>query len=372
MARSFSDTDEQYMRRALKLALRGQGRVEPNPMVGCVIVRGRRIVGEGYHRRFGGPHAEINALRRAGSKAKGSTAYVTLEPCCHHGQTPPCTDALIEAGVQRVIVAMRDPFPKVRGRGFRLLRSAGIEVRSGLLEQESRRINAPYIKLQKTGLPWVILKWAQSLDGKIATRTGDSKWISCTRSRQWAHRIRSRVDAIIVGVGTVIADDPALTCRHAPVKRIAARVVIDPNLRTPVRAKLVCAASEVPTIIVTDNRVARSRRAAALKRKGVDVLRVKRTRSGLDLQALLRELGRRHMTNVMVEGGGQTLGAFYDARLADEATVFVAPRFIGGRDAVSPLAGVGLASIDDSVPSIETTVTRCGTDQVYQLRFSEF
>ena len=267
---------------------------------------------------------------------------------------------------------MRDPFPEVRGRGFRLLRSAGIEVRSGLLEQESRRINAPYIKLQKTGQPWVILKWAQSLDGKIATRTGDSKWISCMKSRQWAHRIRSRVDAIIVGVGTVIADDPALTCRHAPVKRSATRVVIDPNLRTPARAKLVRAASEVPTIIVTDNRVARSRRAAALKRRGVDVLRVKRMRNGLDLQALLRELGRRSMTNVMVEGGGKTLGAFYDARVADEATVFVAPRFIGGRDAVSPLAGAGPALIDDSVPSIETTMTRCGTDQVYQLRFSEF
>ena len=372
MARSLTDTDEQHMRRALALALRGQGRVEPNPMVGCVIVRGGRTVGEGSHRRFGGPHAEIHALRQAGSNARRATAYVTLEPCCHQGKTPPCTDALIEAGVQRVVVAMRDPFPKVRGRGCRLLRAAGIDVRSGLLEGEARRLNAPYLKLQETGRPWVILKWAQSLDGKIATRTGDSKWISCSRSRQWAHRIRSRVDAIVVGVGTVLADDPALTCRDAPVRRVATRVVIDPNLRTPTRAKLVRTAGEVPTVMVTDHRVDRRRRAAALERKGVEVLRIKRTRNGLDMQALLRELGRRNMTNVMVEGGGRTLGAFYDARLADEAIVFVAPRLIGGRGAVSPLGGIGPKTMQEWLIPIESNVTRCDTDRVYQLRFSEY
>jgi diaminohydroxyphosphoribosylaminopyrimidine deaminase/5-amino-6-(5-phosphoribosylamino)uracil reductase len=370
MAESFTDNDERHMRRALSLALRGQGRVEPNPMVGCVIVRGRRVVGEGYHRRFGGPHAEVHALRQAGSKARGATVYVTLEPCCHQGKTPPCTEALIKAGVGRVVVAMRDSFPPVCGRGFRLLRSAGMDVSSGLLGREARRLNAPYIKLQKTGQPWVILKWAQSLDGKIATRTGDSQWISCLRSRQWAHRIRSRVDAIVVGVGTVLADDPSLTCRDAPVRRIATRVVLDPNLRTPTGAKLVRTAREVPTMIVTDNRGGRSRRAAALEHKGVEILCVKRKRNGLDLQALLRALGRRNMTNIMVEGGGRSLGAFYDAGLADEAIVFVAPRLIGGEDAVSPLAGIGPEAMQDLQKPIETKETRCDTDRVYQLRFS--
>ena len=198
----------------MALAVRGQGAVEPNPMVGCVLVRGGRVVGEGWHKRFGGPHAEVEALRAAGRAARGATAYVSLEPCCHFGKTPPCTDALIAAGVSRVVAAMRDPFPKVRGRGRRLLEAAGIKVGMGLCEAEAMRLNAPYLKRQRTGRPWVILKWAQSVDGRIATRTGDSKWISSEDSRAQAHDLRGRVDAVIVGVGTVRADDPLLTCRH--------------------------------------------------------------------------------------------------------------------------------------------------------------
>lgn len=367
--RSFTLDDERHMRRALALAARGQGSVEPNPMVGCVIVRGNRVVGEGYHRRFGGPHAEVHALRDAGRLAKGAAAYVTLEPCCHFGKTPPCTGALIAAGISRVIVAMRDPFPKVAGKGFRQLKAAGITVAVGLLEAEAVELNRPYLTLQRQGRPWVILKWAQSIDGKIATRTGDSQWISCERSRALAHRIRGRVDAVIVGVGTAIADDPLLTCRHGRPKRTAIRIVIDPRLRLPLKSQLVRTARKVPTMVVADRRLVSGPAARRLARTGVEVLGVPSTRSGLDLDHLLDELGRRRMTNVMVEGGGQTLGRFYDAGLADEAIIFVAPRLIGGGTAVAPLAGLGPAMMRDLRQPMQVTITRSGEDFMYVLRF---
>lgn len=355
------------MHRALRLAARGLGRVEPNPMVGCVIVRGGRIVGEGYHRRFGGPHAEIHALREAGERARGATAYVTLEPCCHHGKTPPCTDALLAAGVARVVAAMNDPFAKVNGRGFRQLAKQGVRIASGLLEGEARALNAPYLKLNRTGMPWVILKWAQSLDGKIATREGDSRWISGPASRRWAHRLRGRVDAVIVGVGTVLADDPQLTCRLAPARRVARRIVLDPMLRTPMTAGLVRTAQSVPTLLVTDRRLLRAARLAQWAATGVEIIGVRRTRTGLDLVELLHLLGRRGMANVMVEGGGRTLGAFYDAGLADAAVVFVSPRLIGGHLAVSPLDATGPARMADVRTPAECIVARCGEDVVYQL-----
>ncbi|MBN2128293.1 MAG: bifunctional diaminohydroxyphosphoribosylaminopyrimidine deaminase/5-amino-6-(5-phosphoribosylamino)uracil reductase RibD, partial [Sedimentisphaerales bacterium] len=332
-----------------------------------VLVKGDRTVGQGYHQRFGGPHAEVNALRAAGRRAKGATAYVTLEPCCHHGKTPPCTDALIAAGIRRILVAMRDPFSQVRGRGIRQLRSAGIDVITGLCEADARQFNAPYLKRQQTHRPWVILKWAQSLDGKIATRTGDSRWISSEPSRRWAHRLRGRVDAVVVGVGTVLADDPELTCRHVRPKRIATRIVLDPHLRTPKRARLVQTASEVPTLIVTDRRSAVGRRADSLRRAGVELLGLRQTRTGLDLGTLLDELGARGMTNVLIEGGGQTLGTFFDADLADEAVVFVSHRLIGGRDAPSALQGQGPRTMRDVPWAAHAKRTRRGHDDVYQL-----
>jgi len=365
MARSFTSDDEVFMRRALALAARGQGYVEPNPVVGCVLVRNRCVVGEGYHRRFGQAHAEINALAHAGAEARGATAYVTLEPCCHHGKTPPCTDTLIAAGVRRIVVAMRDPFPEVRGRGFRVLRSAGIDVSSGLCEVDAKRLNGPYLKRQQTGMPWVILKWAQSLDGKIATRTGDSQWISGERSRAYAHRIRGRVDAVIVGVGTVRADDPMLTCRHGRPRRLATRVVIDPTLRIPMGAQLVRTAREIPTLIVSNRSTSQLQRARRYERAGVEVLGVRETKKGLDLGLLLKELGRRGMSNVMVEGGGKTLGSFFDAGLADELFVFVARRIIGGASAQSPLAGRGPARMRDLRPCVAVQHRQSGEDDLY-------
>jgi len=370
MPENFTQQEHVWMQRALALAARGRGSVEPNPMVGCVLVRGGRVVGEGYHRRYGGPHAEVNALKAAERLARGATAYVTLEPCCHYGKTPPCTDALIAAGVKRVVLAMRDELPPVSGRGVAILRQSGIRVSVGLCEDEARHLNAPYLKLKGTGRPWVILKWAQSIDGKIATRTGDSKWISGEESRRYAHKIRGRVDAIVVGVATVIADDPALTCRHDKPRRIASRVVLDPRLRTPLDARLLRTAGKVPTIIVTDRRQTGSAKARRLARQGVEILGLRSSRSGLDLDGLLHVLGRRQMTNIMVEGGGRTLGTFLDAELADEAVIFVSRRLIGGRRAPSALAGQGPARIADSPRPTRTEVTRCGDDDVYHLRLT--
>ncbi|UCD29893.1 MAG: bifunctional diaminohydroxyphosphoribosylaminopyrimidine deaminase/5-amino-6-(5-phosphoribosylamino)uracil reductase RibD [Planctomycetota bacterium] len=359
------------MKRALTLAARGRGHVEPNPMVGCLIVRGKKIIGRGYHRKFGGPHAEINALRAAGARARGATVYVTLEPCCHHGKTPPCTDALIAAGVKRVVASMPDPFAEVRNKGLRQLRSAGIEVAIGCCKTEAATLNGPYLKLQNTLLPWVILNWAQSLDGKIATRKGDSKWISSPESRKYAHRIRGRVDAVIVGVGTVIADDPMLNCRLSRPRRVAARIVIDPELRTPISAKVVQSADKIPSIIATDRRLIASRKIAGYQRAGIEIIGLPYTRAGLALRQLLKKIGRRGMTNIMVEGGGKTLGSFFDAGLADEAIIFVSRRLIGGNLASSPLAGKGPAKISEVISPLETKVTRCGNDDVYHLRLRD-
>lgn len=339
-------------------------------MVGCVLVRNGRVVGEGYHHRFGGAHAEVEAIKNAGKAARGATAFVTLEPCCHFGKTPPCTDAVLAAGIKRVVAAMRDPSPRVSGRGLRLLRQAGVEVEEGLCRAEAVRLNGPYLKGRALGLPWVILKWAQSIDGKIATRTGDSRWISCEASRKWVHQVRGRVDAVVVGVGTVIADDPMLDCRHGKPRRVAARVVIDPHLRTPSNARLVRTAGAFPTIIVT----ARGIRPSGIRpfeRAGVEILPVRESKDGLDLRAMLAELGRRGMANVLVEGGGKTLGSFQDRGLADEAVVFVSRRLIGGADAISPLAGRGPGLMKELEPPVWVKLARIGTDDVYRLGLTD-
>lgn len=370
MPETFSTQERAWMRRALALAVRGRGSVEPNPMVGCVLVRNGRIVGEGYHRRYGGPHAEVEAIRAAGRSARGATAYVTLEPCCHFGKTPPCTDALIAAGVRRVVVAMRDRFPPVSGRGVGILRKAGINVAVGLCQDEARRLNAPYLKLKSTGRPWVILKWAQSIDGKIATRTGDSKWISGQESRRYVHKLRGLVDAVIVGVGTVIADDPSLTCRLAKARRRATRIVLDPHLRTPMNVRLVRAAGKIPTLIATSRPMVGSAKAGRLRAQGVEILGLPLSQRGLDLDRLLRELGRRQMTNVLVEGGGRTLGSFADQRLADEAIIFVSRCLIGGEEARSALSGLGPDQIADSLRPVWAKVTHCGEDDLYHLRLA--
>jgi len=367
--RGYADHEIAFMNRALALARRGQGRVEPNPMVGCVLADGGRTIAEGHHRRFGGPHAEVVALRRAGPRALGSTAYVTLEPCSHFGKTPPCCDALIEAGVRRVVVAMKDPFPEVSGRGIRRLRKAGITVDVGLCRAEAEEFNAPYLTLLRRGRPHVILKWAQSLDGKIATRTGDSQWISGQASRRLVHRLRARVDAVMVGINTVLRDDPLLTARDVPVRRTATRVVADSRLRLPPTSRLVATAAAVPLLVMTTRAAASTPRADRLRAAGATV-RPCRTRGGrLDLAHLLTHLGRLRMTNLLVEGGGHLLADLLDRNLADEAYVFVAPKLIGGGDAVQAYPGRGARTIAETPTLRCITHRRIGPDLLAHIRF---
>jgi diaminohydroxyphosphoribosylaminopyrimidine deaminase/5-amino-6-(5-phosphoribosylamino)uracil reductase len=343
----FTELDFLSMRRALELANRGRGSVEPNPLVGCVIVRESQIVGEGWHGRYGGPHAEVEALRAAGANAQGAALYVTLEPCCHFGKTPPCTRAVIAAGIKRVIVAQRDPFPAVDGGGIRELEAAGIEVLVGLCNDEARRQTAPYRKLLSMGRPWVIAKWAMSLDGRIATRTGDSRWISNEQSRLTVHELRGQVDAVIVGRGTLAMDDPLLSARP-PGPRLAARVVLDREARSPLNRQLFTSPDQGPVIVVTGPH-ASSERKIALRQIGCEVLELDQHDSSTWLAALLDDFGRRRWTNVLIEGGGRVLGAFFDAQLVDEARVYVAPKVIGGADAPGPVAGVGRERMADAL-----------------------
>jgi diaminohydroxyphosphoribosylaminopyrimidine deaminase/5-amino-6-(5-phosphoribosylamino)uracil reductase len=360
------------MQRAITLARRGRGRVEPNPLVGCVLAKGNRLIAEGYHRRFGGPHAEIDALAKAGRAARGATAYITLEPCSHFGKTAPCTDALIEAGLRRVVVAMKDPFPEVAGRGIRRLRRAGLRMDVGLGRDQAAELNAPYLTLIEKKRPYVILKWAQSIDGKIATRTGDSRWISGPESRRLVHRLRARVDAVLVGIRTVLADDPQLTAREVPLRRRATRVVLDTHLRIPPRSRLVATAGEVPVLVITSAQAIRARatRAAQLRKRGVELQPCRIRRGRLDLADALHRLGQRRMTNVLVEGGGQVLGDLLDQGLADEAYVFVAPTLIGGADAVSACPGLGVARVLEARPAQRLRTARLGPDLLLHFRLA--
>jgi len=353
----WKDWEIAVMKRALALARRGRGAVEPNPLVGACIVRGGEIIGEGVHRRFGGAHAEVEALRKAGKRARGAQMFVTLEPCSHHGKTPPCTDALIAAGVTRVVAAMRDPFAKVRGRGLARLRKAGIRVETGLMGDDARRLNAPYIKLRTQGIPFFIAKYAMTLDGNIAAASGDSKWISCEKSRREVHRLRGRVDAIIVGIETALADDPHLSARP-PGKRTAARTVIDSRARLPLGSKLVRTAAEIP-LLIASGAGAPARRVAALEAAGAQVLRLP-GESGVDLAALAGELGSREMTNVLVEGGSRLLGGFFKARLIDEVMVFVAPILAG--EGVRAVSGWAAEAIGRSLRLEDVSSRRLDCD----------
>jgi diaminohydroxyphosphoribosylaminopyrimidine deaminase/5-amino-6-(5-phosphoribosylamino)uracil reductase len=346
--------DEFWMRRALELAERGRGDVEPNPLVGAVVVRDGTNVGEGWHQKYGEAHAEVSALAAAAEAARGATLYVTLEPCCHFGKTPPCTDAVLRAGIARVVAAMSDPFPQVAGQGTAILRQAGVAVEVGLCEAEARRLNAPYLTLLTKGRPYVHTKWAMTLDGKIATASGDSKWISNETSRRRVHELRGRMDAIIVGIGTVWADDPLLTARP-PGPRTATRVVLDSWGSVPQTSQLVRSAHDVPTLVVT-TAAAESDRADALRSTGVEVVSLHAPGSRPTVPAALAEMGRRRWTNVLVEGGSAVHGAFLDAGLIDEFHVFLAPILLGGTNALTPVGGHGVAAMSQALRLARSTV----------------
>lgn len=352
------------MGRALALAACGQGRVEPNPMVGCVIVRDGKIVGEGFHERFGGPHAEVNALSAAGRRAAGATAYVTLEPCCHTGKTPPCTQALLQAGIKRVVVATQDPFLQVNGNGLAELCKLGIQCELGLRAAEANWLLAPYRKLHSTCRPWVIAKWAMTLDGKLATRSGDSRWISSEASRGIVHQLRGRVDAIVVGSGTVRADDPLLTARPADfddLKRAATRVIVDSEVTLPPLCRLVKTAGDAPVLVAAGERADQAA-CQRLVDAHIEVIRCGGETHAARLESLLEELGRRRMTNVLVEGGSKLLGTLFDIRAVDEVHVFIAPRLAGGAKAPSPFGGAGVERMAEALRLADITIEELGGD----------
>jgi diaminohydroxyphosphoribosylaminopyrimidine deaminase / 5-amino-6-(5-phosphoribosylamino)uracil reductase len=325
-----------------------------------VVAQGAEIIGEGFHRRFGQAHAEVEALEIAGRRAAGATLYVTLEPCCHYGKTPPCTRAVLDSDVRRVVVAQRDPFPHVQGGGIAELQAGGLTVEVGLLEAEARQLNAPYLKLVETGRPWIIAKWAMTLDGKIATHAGQSQWISGPESRLVAHALRGRMDAIMVGRGTAMRDDPLLTARP-PGPRTAVRIVLDTRASLSSNSQLAQTARETPVLMAVgeESAVADRQRLAAT---GCEVFVCDGQTPAARLDALLAELGRRRLTNVLVEGGGGLLGSLLSAQQIDEVHTFVAPKLFGGATAPTAVGGEGIAELCSALMLQRPVVRELGDD----------
>ncbi|MEQ9410552.1 MAG: bifunctional diaminohydroxyphosphoribosylaminopyrimidine deaminase/5-amino-6-(5-phosphoribosylamino)uracil reductase RibD [Fuerstiella sp.] len=341
--------DDSVMRHALNVACRGIGAVEPNPAVGAVIVDAqRRWVADGWHQNFGGPHAEVNAISAAAGRTSGAQLFVTLEPCSHHGKTPPCADAVIAAGFRRVVIGCQDPAPHVAGQGIQKLRAAGLDIQVGCCQDEAQDLIAPFRCLMLNGRPWVHAKWAMTLDGRIASRTGHSRWITGKAARAEVHRLRGRMDAIITAAGTVRADDPRLTVRP-PGPRTPLRVVIDAD-GSSIRedGNLLRTIDEAPLLLCVTQQAMESKRVQQLRQKGVEVFGVSADNGRPDVSELLRELGRRRLTNVLVEAGAGLMGTLFDADLIDEVHVFMAPKILGGAAAVPPVGGTGL----DNVPPL--------------------
>ena len=353
------DLDKRYMRLALRLALRGAGKTSPNPMVGAVLVKGGRIIATGYHRRAGSDHAEIVALKRAGEKAGGATLYLNLEPCNHHGRTPPCTLSLIRSRVKSVVVGMVDPNPLVSGRGIRKLRRAGIRVRVGLLETECRRLNEAFSKFITRRIPFVILKLAVSLDGRIAASTGDSRWVTGSAARQYVHRLRDQVDAVLVGAGTVLADDPRLTCRISG-GRDPWRIVLDGRLRIPLKAHLLHQREPEKTIVVTGSR-SPVRKIAALQACGAAVWKFPLRKGRIPFAPLLKKLGKMGFRSVMIEGGAITAGWALKEDVVDKVLFFYAPKIIGA-EGIPMIGPLGIKKMSQARRIKDVEVKRFGKD----------
>ena len=350
------------MLQAIELARRARGRTSPNPMVGAVVVRDGRILAEGYHRRAGEPHAEAEALRKAGSSAQGATLYINLEPCCHWGRTPPCTRAIINAAIRQVHMAMLDPNPLVNGRGKAELEAAGIITHVGLCERRARRLNEAFIKYITTGRPFVTAKFAMSLDGKIATHSGESRWITGSAARERAHTLRDTNDAIMVGVNTVLTDDPRLTTRldkpdiHHPL-----RVVVDTRGRIPLEAQMLTLGQPAETLVATTELMPEEKRRQ-LEERGAKVLILPLKEGRVDLAALMDALGSMEVVSLLVEGGGTLLGSLFSEGLMDKVLAFIAPKIIGGEGAPTPVEGEGVARITDALELESVEVERVGSD----------
>lgn len=354
--------DERFMDLALRQARKGEGRTHPNPPVGAVLVRGDEVLARGAHRKAGADHAEVDALRQVGFEPPtGSELFVTLEPCNHHGRTPPCTEAILRAGIRRVVVGTRDPHPRTAGKGIRRLRRAGVEVVVGVRAEACAELVRGFSSWALRGRPWVVLKVAATLDGRIATRTGHSRWVTGPEARREVHRLRNRLDAILVGGGTVRADNPELTCR-LPRGRDPLRVVLSRSLDLSSRAKVFHAMAEGPSALVATSRRPPADRAAALRARGAELLRLPTRGGRVVLEGLLRALGERGLTTLLVEGGGQVSGGFLQAGLVDEVWWFLAPKIVGDTEAVPVLSGRGPARMD-AVPRLRgATLRRLGED----------
>jgi diaminohydroxyphosphoribosylaminopyrimidine deaminase/5-amino-6-(5-phosphoribosylamino)uracil reductase len=369
-----TDIDRRHLARAIELAEQGRGRVSPNPLVGAVIAREGETVGEGFHRAAGSPHAEVEAIRAAGDgDLSDATLYVSLEPCCHHGRTPPCTDAIRTAGIRRVVVASDDPSEHASGRGLGILRDDGIDVVlvDGELATRARLLNQPFRKHARTGRPWVLFKSAMTLDGKVATSSGDSKWISGESSRYLAHHWRAECDAVAVGIGTALADDPQLTARVDGVERQPRRIVFDSEARLPLDSKLVRDARRIPLSVVV-SRAARRSAADALETHGVDVIVATGENETARVRSALDQLGSVGIGSILLEGGPRLAGAFLDAGEVDEMRLFLAPLVLGGRTARDPLEGEGVESIADAVRALTLECERVGDDLLISARLKEW
>ncbi|CAA7601834.1 diaminohydroxyphosphoribosylaminopyrimidine deaminase/glucuronate reductase [Acididesulfobacillus acetoxydans] len=351
----FTPSDREYMQRALRLARQAEGRTGPNPMVGCVIVRDGEIVGEGFHHKAGTPHAELHALAAAENRAQGATAYVTLEPCSHYGRTPPCADALIRAGLQKVVIAMPDPNPLVAGRGIERLLEAGLDVKVGLMADEAGRLNEVFLKSIVTGLPFVTYKSALTLDGRISTESGDSRWVSSPQSREASQRLRNLADVIMVGSGTVRQDNPRLTCR-LPGGRDPVRLVVDGTLSLPEDAQVLSSSPSAPCIIATTAAASRDKAERLRRLRAVEVWLYETSRY-VPLETLLRDLAARGWTAVLLEGGGGLAGQLLTGGLLDKIEFFLAPKFVGG-NGPSPFSGFTAARMSDAVHLTGIEVSR--------------
>jgi len=351
--------EERHMLGALELAEMGRGTTSPNPMVGAMVVAGGEVVGDGFHERAGGPHAEVGAIAMAGEKARGATLYVTLEPCAHQGRTPPCADLIVRAGISTVVMAMGDPNPLVAGKGERILADAGIEVRRGPYGEIVLRQNEAYVKWITTGTPFVTLKMAMSMDGKVATRTGDSRWVTSGEARADVHQARAENDAVMVGIGTVLRDDPRLTARSPGAMRQPVRVVVDSMARTPLESK-VLDLSEAPTIVAVTAR-AHPQRVESLRARGVDVIEAGAA-GQVDLTKLMKLLGEREVTSVLAEGGPTVAAALLESGIAEKVVFYVAPKVVGGADAPGPVAGDGVGLMADALGMAMDSVEAVGSD----------
>jgi diaminohydroxyphosphoribosylaminopyrimidine deaminase/5-amino-6-(5-phosphoribosylamino)uracil reductase len=369
-----TDTDRRHLARAIELAEQGKGKVSPNPLVGAVIGRQGEVVAEGFHRAVGSPHAEVEAIRAAGDQdLAGTTLYVSLEPCCHHGRTPPCTDAILEAGIGRIVVASDDPSEHAAGRSLGILRDDGVDVviADGELARRARLLNQPFRKRARTGRPWVLFKSAMTLDGKVATRSGDSKWISSDESRYLAHHWRAECDAVAVGIGTALADDPQLTARVEGVERQPRRIVFDSLARLPIRSKLVHDARRIPLTVVV-SRAAPRAATDALSTHGVDVILATGENEPARVRSALDQLGAAEIGSILLEGGPHLGGAFLDAGEVDEIRLFLAPIVLGGRTARDPLEGEGVDMIADAVRALTLECDRVGEDLLVSARMKEW